>query len=392
MEAAERQIVDQWHLFKNQKYEPHRFATLVEAKGIAGENRFGPEPLRRSGRAPADPRKATVDYYSIIAGAISTLPNCTTGARQAFYERARAAVAIQVNDDPTRSAREHVALEKAIRQVEAISSLRQRNHGNGQRFQPTSTLHLLISCIYLPAAWVRDCTSASLYWVARLPKSKTWIDASAAKIFRIGDRKFGGLSMTGLFASVQKNVGPQHVLFFGLFLMVAAFAWCVDTIGSVMFFLGFLLALGGGVRCALRAKERADLQSLDHHLTKLKRLYSAAARGERDRLGEASLTASDAFWIFRLLSVPVLFLAGSFAILLPNGPPLPVGLGMMAFAIYCSLRAFEGIRKTLELRRRRKAALENADRAVIEHLKLIDKSDAYVEEYLIRRGWAKVRP
>jgi uncharacterized membrane protein YhaH (DUF805 family) len=91
------------------------------ARGTAGENRFGPEPVR----SPADRPGSTVDYYSIIAKALSVLPDNTVEARQALYDRARAALAAQLEqDDPKRLARERAALEKAIREAEAISAVR----------------------------------------------------------------------------------------------------------------------------------------------------------------------------------------------------------------------------------------------------------------------------
>jgi uncharacterized membrane protein YhaH (DUF805 family) len=91
------------------------------ARGTAGENRFGPEPVRR----PADRLGSTVDYYSIIAKALSGLPDNTVEARQALYDRARAALAAQLEqDDPKRLALERTALEKAIREAEAISAVR----------------------------------------------------------------------------------------------------------------------------------------------------------------------------------------------------------------------------------------------------------------------------
>jgi hypothetical protein len=202
-------------------------------------------------------------------------------------------------------------------------------------------------------------------------------------------------SMIRILTWIHKNVRPQHVAFLGVFLLVAAFpSWRffgVDAIGSIIFALGFLLALGGAYLCAFRAEEEADLRSLHRHLAKLNHIYGAAARGERDRFGEATLSASDVFWIFRVLLIPILFLPASLGIFLAKGTPLLFGLGILAFAIYCSFRAFIVIWRTLEMRRRRKAALEDVDNALREQRKLIDNPEEYIEEHLTRRGWSKTR-
>jgi len=63
------------------------------------------------------------DYYSIIAGAVSRLPNKTDEARLAIYERARAALleSLRTLDPPISDAElanAQFALEAAIRRVE----------------------------------------------------------------------------------------------------------------------------------------------------------------------------------------------------------------------------------------------------------------------------------
>ena len=63
------------------------------------------------------------DYYSLIAGAVSRLPNKTDEARRAIYERARTALqeSLRALDPPiseTDLANVQSALEAAIRRVE----------------------------------------------------------------------------------------------------------------------------------------------------------------------------------------------------------------------------------------------------------------------------------
>jgi hypothetical protein len=60
------------------------------------------------------------DYHSIIAQAVSKLPINTVEARQELYDHARATLARQLEQDPARIGRERRALDKAIRQVEAL--------------------------------------------------------------------------------------------------------------------------------------------------------------------------------------------------------------------------------------------------------------------------------
>jgi hypothetical protein len=59
------------------------------------------------------------DYYSIIAHAVSRLPDNTDDARYAIYQRARTALRKTLGRlDPAASANEEVALEAAIMKVE----------------------------------------------------------------------------------------------------------------------------------------------------------------------------------------------------------------------------------------------------------------------------------
>jgi hypothetical protein len=61
-------------------------------------------------------------YYSVIASAVSRLPNNTREARQALYDRAGIALAAELLQDPQLSdeqvATERLAFERAIRKVE----------------------------------------------------------------------------------------------------------------------------------------------------------------------------------------------------------------------------------------------------------------------------------
>ena len=66
------------------------------------------------------------DYYSVIAHAVSRLPNKTDEAKQAIYERARAALrkALRSPFSETELVAEQAALEVAISMVEAIQRYR----------------------------------------------------------------------------------------------------------------------------------------------------------------------------------------------------------------------------------------------------------------------------
>jgi uncharacterized membrane protein YhaH (DUF805 family) len=93
------------------------------AKGTAGENRFGPEPIRKG--------RGSSDYHSIIAHAVSELPTNTAAARQALYSHARTTLASQLSNNSTRLACERAALEKAIREVDAKAAVHRSRAGVG---------------------------------------------------------------------------------------------------------------------------------------------------------------------------------------------------------------------------------------------------------------------
>jgi hypothetical protein len=67
--------------------------------------------------------QSTADYYSVIARAVSRLPNNTREARQALYDRAGVALAAELlhGENPVSDAQlvsERIAFERAIRKVE----------------------------------------------------------------------------------------------------------------------------------------------------------------------------------------------------------------------------------------------------------------------------------
>jgi hypothetical protein len=67
--------------------------------------------------------RLAADYYSVIARAVSRLPNNTREARQALYDRAGIALAAELlhGEDPVSDAElvgERLAFERAIRKVE----------------------------------------------------------------------------------------------------------------------------------------------------------------------------------------------------------------------------------------------------------------------------------
>src|SRR6187200_616911 len=71
------------------------------------------------------------DYYPLISRAVAGLENSTGEARRAMYERARTALIAQLRSvEPALSesdiTRERLALEEAVRKVEAEASKRNR--------------------------------------------------------------------------------------------------------------------------------------------------------------------------------------------------------------------------------------------------------------------------
>jgi formiminotetrahydrofolate cyclodeaminase len=66
------------------------------------------------------------DYYSVIAHAVSRLPRKTDEAKQAIYERARAALrkALRSPFSETELVAEQAALEVAISMVEVVNDIR----------------------------------------------------------------------------------------------------------------------------------------------------------------------------------------------------------------------------------------------------------------------------
>jgi hypothetical protein len=123
---------------------------------------------------------AFTDYYPIIAGAVSKLPDNTVEARQELYNHARATLARQLEHD-TRIERERRALEKAIRQAEIYCVL--PGSAGRTKYEPASTI-LLLASMYFPGCWLLDVTCMSLYWVARLPRMNRARDDLSLLAFR----------------------------------------------------------------------------------------------------------------------------------------------------------------------------------------------------------------
>ena len=69
-------------------------------------------------------------YYSVIAGAVSRLPNNTRDARLAVYDRAEIALTAELLRHPeisdTQVAVERLAFEKAIRKIEGDAGRREQ--------------------------------------------------------------------------------------------------------------------------------------------------------------------------------------------------------------------------------------------------------------------------
>ncbi len=132
-------------------------------------------------------RQSIDAYQGILARAVAELADDTFEARQAIYAHTRTVLVAQLHKQGTPTdwliAREQAALEAAIRDVEAgasgshpavsadvlEASAAQNAYYEFTRKNP-STLFLIVCILFFRSAWALDFTSASLYWVARLPK------------------------------------------------------------------------------------------------------------------------------------------------------------------------------------------------------------------------------
>ena len=136
---------------------------LVIAWVVAGfrKSALGAHPIPTEAAA----HRSIEDYCSVIAQAVSELPDNTVEARQALYDRARTTFTAQLNgQDPSWIKYERRTLESAIRQVESSAP-------KPQTYKPASTALLVASLIFGNKLWALDCTLMSLHWVvARLPK------------------------------------------------------------------------------------------------------------------------------------------------------------------------------------------------------------------------------
>jgi hypothetical protein len=129
-------------------------------------------------RDPAS-SQSMADYYSLISEAVAKLPTNTGDAREALYDRARKALATQLEGhEASQIATEQFALEAAILRVEGEASARHSGVPISRRprvglsspiHQPTTAL-LVISIFLFRLGWFIDVTCMSLYWVARIPR------------------------------------------------------------------------------------------------------------------------------------------------------------------------------------------------------------------------------
>lgn len=104
--------------------------------------------------------RSTEDYYAVINRAVGNLSSNDRTSRQRIYERARTLLDSELRgQDRSRTKYEWKSFEKAIRDVEK----------DKKKVEPASTALLCLS-IFFPSYWMLDCTSMSLYWVARFPK------------------------------------------------------------------------------------------------------------------------------------------------------------------------------------------------------------------------------
>src|SRR6478735_5085084 len=82
------------------------------------------------------------DYYPLIARAVSGLDRNTGENRRALYDRARAALVVQLRGvepalDETDITRERLALEEAIRKVEAEAAKRRADISEIEAAEPS---------------------------------------------------------------------------------------------------------------------------------------------------------------------------------------------------------------------------------------------------------------
>jgi hypothetical protein len=119
------------------------------------------------------------DYYSLISGAVAKLPTNTGDAREALYDRARKALATQLEGhDASQIATEQFALEAAILRLEEEIQPKASSAPplpTAPRARLGSPLHrpttaFLVISIFFPRVWLIDVTCMSLYWVARIPR------------------------------------------------------------------------------------------------------------------------------------------------------------------------------------------------------------------------------
>lgn len=110
--------------------------------------------------------RSSVDYYAVINRAVVNLASNDRTNRQRIYELARKVLHSELRgQDRSRTKCEWKSFEKAVRNVETDAATRQRAQ---QKIEPASTPLLVFSLLF-PSYWMIDCTSTSLYWVARLP-------------------------------------------------------------------------------------------------------------------------------------------------------------------------------------------------------------------------------
>ena len=153
------------------------------------------------------PEQARIDaYHVVLTRAVSQLTANTYEARQALYERARAAQASQLTrQSEWEIASERFALETAIRRIEQEviphrkvptgphdTKPENRSLENpprspskaplrkvltvSEKVPLSSPLHrpstaiLFLCMLFFPRVWLLDITCMSLYWVARVPR------------------------------------------------------------------------------------------------------------------------------------------------------------------------------------------------------------------------------
>jgi hypothetical protein len=177
------------------------------------------------------------DYYSVIARAVSKLPNNTVEARQAVYERARTALVKQLGEvDPPLSEAEIMREQRAF----AAATDRVENEAMQEKPQYTRPSVETVAAISLPE-WQQDTLFAFLY--CHFPPSIYW----GVTDFSIGAPvlwSFLGAAYLAIVKSQTQVIGRSGLMILSAAVNRFVFSGALNLIG---FFAGKVLVRNGGI-------------------------------------------------------------------------------------------------------------------------------------------------